>query len=65
MEFPDGAIYSHRQLIAKAVAKVIDEDYRGARKISSLNPKKFGESIWPRADQAGKLTPKQMGDAIA
>jgi len=61
----DGESSSHRQLIAKAVAKTIDDDYWGARKIASFTPKELGESIRRRADQAGKLTPEQLVEAAA
>ncbi len=65
LEFPNGDAFSHRQLISKAVAKVIDEDYRGKRVILNKTPKWLGESIEQRCNQAGKLTPEQMVQAIA
>ena len=65
LEFPNGDALSHRQLIAKAGAKVIDADFHGQRVILSYTAKRFGEGIEQRANQAGKLTPEQMIQAIA
>ena len=55
---------SHRQLTAKAIAKVMTEDYTGSRKLANYDSKKLAESIIERSEQAGKLTPEQMLKAI-
>jgi glycogen debranching enzyme len=61
---PNGKEHSHRQLIAKAVAKGMDDDYHGMRNLSHYNPKQLGNSVRTHADAAGQYTPERMLTAI-
>ncbi len=64
IKFPDGKVLSHDQLVAKAVSKVIDDDYHGEKKIPGMSPIDFGKSIKKRVEHAGNLTPEQMLQVI-
>jgi hypothetical protein len=60
----DGKEFSHRQLTAKAIAKIMTEDYTGKRNIAKYDSKTLAEKIIQRSEQAGKLTPEQILQVI-
>jgi hypothetical protein len=52
--------FSHRQLIGKAVAKVMTSDYEGKRTLQYEDLDALAQEFLKRSEQAGKLSPQEM-----
>ena len=61
--YPDGTELSHRQLIAQATSKWLEDDFAGPRRLLQMRKKDIAQQLFVRVRSYGKMEPGPLAQA--